>query len=534
MKKITLTLAAVALAFSMQAQSAKDGEKLLNYGKYESAKKMLQSAGKEEENYYLGLSELGLGNIAAAKQIFGKDPKSFYNQAGMARVLFAEGKKDEAKKLLQEIVDGAKKKDYEKYKIAADAITYSEGGAITDAIAWYQKAMEKEPTAKMHIALGDAYLRQRNSQSDGEAMSNYEKAVQLGTDNSLAYSRIGALWYAARNYESALENYEKAKNADQANPLPYRDLADAYYRVGKYELAKTNIEKYLTLSDKSSDDLVQYVHILFLSKHYPEALQKLDEVMSGGVEKPYFYRLKGFSQYETKDYTNALANMRTFYSKETKPGAIIQDDYMYTGKIFTALSGTDSSNAKMYTDSANFYLEKAVAMDTAADKSETYRKIAENFKDAKRYADAGKWYGKIIAANPDAPSIDYYWWGYWSYYGQNYTDAAKAFATMTEKFPDDRHISLYWQAAVGAATDQEAKTGAGVKFFEDWLAHSKEGVEKNAAWVMQGYQYLGFYYYNQSNEAKAKEYAQKILGLQPDNEFAKQIIDYYQAKAKAK
>jgi tetratricopeptide (TPR) repeat protein len=534
MKKITLTFAAVALALSLQAQSAKDGEKLLNYGKYQSAKQMLQNANKEEENYYLGLAELGLGNIAAAKQIFSKDPKNFYNQAGMARVLFAEGKKEEAKKLLQEIVDGAKKKEVEKYKIAADAITYSEGGAITDAIAWYQKALERGPDAKTYIALGDAYLRIRTGLSDGEAMNSYIEAEKLGTDNSLAYSRMGALWYAARNYDAALENYEKAKNADPSNPLPYRDLADAYYRVGKYDLAKTNIEKYLSLSDKSNDDLVQYVHILFLSKHYPEALNKLNEVMAAGVEKPYFYRLKGYSQYETKEYQEALKNMRLFFSKETKPTAIIQDDYMYTGRIMTALAGLDSANAQMYSDSANYYLEKAVALDTASDKAETYRKIAETFKDAKRYNDAGKWYGKIIAQNPNAASIDYYWWGYWSYYGRNYTDAAKAFATMTEKYPDDRHISLYWQAAVGAATDPEAKTGAGVKYFEDWFAHSKEGVEKNAAWVMQGLQYLCYYYYNQSNDAKAKEYAQKILAIQADNQFAKQIMDYYNAQAKGK
>jgi len=531
MKKITVTLAALALAFSLNAQSAKEGEKLVDYGRFESAKKTLQSsAGKEEADYYLGLSELGLGNIDAARQIFSKHPDNFYSQAGMARVLFAEGKKDEAAKLLQTIIDGAKKKDYEKYKIAADAITYSNGGNINDAIAWYQKAMEKEPTAKMHIALGDAYMKLQTG--GGDAMTNYEKAVEKGTDNSLAYSKIGALWYAARNYESALKSYEQAKNADPNNPLPYRDLADAYYRVGKYELAKQNIEKYLTLSDKSTDDLVQYVHILFLSKHYPEALSKLEEVMKSGIEKPYFYRLKGYSQFETQDYKNALDNMHIFFSKETKPESIIVDDYMYMGKIMNAMATVDTGNAKMYADSANFYFTKAVAMDTTADKAELYRKIAEGFKDSKNYAQAGAWYGKIVAANPNAASLDYYYWGYWSYYGQNYADAAKAFAGISEKYPDDRHISYYWQGLVAAAGDQEAKTGAGVKFFEDWLGFSKEGVEKKNDQLMVAYQYLAYFYYNQSNEAKATEYANKILTIQPDNEFAKQIIEYYKAKAK--
>ena len=49
---------------------------------------------------------------------------------------------------------------------------------------------------------------------------------------------------------------------------------------------------------------------------------------------------------------------------------------------------------------------------------------------------------------------------------------------------------------------------------------------------MVAYQYLSYYYYNHSNEAKAMDYSNKILGIQPENEFAKQIIEYYKAKVK--
>ena len=51
--------------------------------------------------------------------------------------------------------------------------------------------------------------------------------------NSLGYSRIGKLWYDAKNYPDALSNWQKAKDADPQNPLPYRDLATAYFYVNK-------------------------------------------------------------------------------------------------------------------------------------------------------------------------------------------------------------------------------------------------------------------------------------------------------------
>jgi hypothetical protein len=64
MNKIMLTAMAAALAFNVHAQSLPEGEKMIHYGRFESAKKTLEPlAGKDEvANYYLGISELNLDN----------------------------------------------------------------------------------------------------------------------------------------------------------------------------------------------------------------------------------------------------------------------------------------------------------------------------------------------------------------------------------------------------------------------------------------------------------------------------------------
>lgn len=525
MNRLLVTAAAaIALAFNVNAQSVQDGEKMINYGRFESAKKALAPlAGKDAQaNYYMGIAELELGNVNEARSIFAKYPDDFYNQAGMARVLFHEGKKDEAAKILTGIIDKAKKKDWEKYKVAADAITYSTGGNANDAIAWYKKAIEiKEGgDANTLIGLGDAYLKVQGG--GGEAMSSFEKAVEKGTNNSLAYSKIGSLWYAAHNYDAALKSYGQAKDTDPSNPLPYKDLADAYQRAGKYENALTNIQKFLELSDKSIDDQITYANLLFLSQKYAEAQTKIQELMAKGVTKPYLYRLIGYSAYETKDYSKALENMRLFFAKQPQD-KYIAEDYLYYGKIMGALAVKDTANAKMYNDSADVYFNKAVTLDNSTDKSETYRKIAEGFNEAKSYEKAGQWYGKIVAENPNAPALDYFNWGLYSYYGKNYNEATKAFAAMKAKYPEEAVVP-YWQGRVAAALDTEAKTGAAVPFYKEWLALPKEHKQAD---LMNAYQYLAYYYYNSNNEQEATEWINKILSVEPTNDFANQVKNYY-------
>ena len=144
---VLATAAASAVVYDVNAQSLENGKKLLSYERYSSAHSALEplAASSPEANYYFGLVQLGEGNVEAAKATFAKYPKDYFNQAGTARVLFTEGKSDEAMKILTEIVDGAKKKDWEKYKVAADAITYSKTATQVDqAVAWYRTAKERK------------------------------------------------------------------------------------------------------------------------------------------------------------------------------------------------------------------------------------------------------------------------------------------------------------------------------------------------------------------------------------------------------
>lgn len=514
--KMILLASAMAWGVGVQAQTLEDGIKMIQYERFSSAQKVLEplAANNPRANYYLGLAQLGNENKEAARATFSKFPDDAANIAGLARVLFAEGNSTEgtAKALLA--ASKAKKKEWEQQKFAADALA-AEGGNPKLAVEYYTKAMEKAPdNLDLKIGFGDA--SQQLDDGGGRAMTSYENVIRANPKNSLAYSRIGKLWYQARKYDSALINYSRAKEADPNNPLPYRDLANAYFNVGKFELAKQNSDQYLKLSDGTTEDKIQHANLLFLAKYYPEAIKEMEDLIASGAEKPYMYRIIGYSQSEINDSANALANMDKFFAKQD-PKKILPSDYMYYGKILT-------QNGRV--NDADEYYNKAVAADTAADKSETYRKIAEAFvsqKNADAYAKAGGWYGRIAAESPNVKVIDFFNWGLYRYYGKQYDDAAKAFATMRSKYPE-QPSAVYWQGRVAAAIDNEGKTGEALPFFNDWLniPDSKDYTKKPAD-QMKAYQYIALYYYNKGDNAQTKLYVDKIATIDPNDAFVKQL-----------
>lgn len=512
-QSIVMMVAAVTLATSVKAQTLEEGIKMYNYERYQTAKKTLEPlAGTNPlANYYLGLAELQLGNKDAARNIFLKQPNHNANVAGLARVLFADGKTAEGMKAASDLAAKAKKKEWEQLKYAADAITYTKGGDAQQAVDWYKAALANYDNLDMRISLADAFLK-LPSGGGGEAMSNYEKVVEKDPKNSLALSRIGKLWYEAKTYKLALENWEKAKEADPANPLPYRDLADAYTSVGKYDLAKKNVDEYIRLADPSPVVTEKHMDILFLSKNYKDAAAKAQELINLKPETR-FYGLLAFSLYELKDSANALKNARVYFERQDASKNSPSDYRMYA-KILLQNSMVDE---------ANTYLQKAVDADTAKNKMIAYRENGEALRDAKEWLLAAKWYDKILSEMPAATVTDYFYAGFSKYYGREYENALKSFGAMTEKFPAEPS-GHYWSGRSAAAIDNDATQGLAVPYYTKWLEMEVPATyTRKPNDLMQAYQYTAIYHYNKKDKVKTMELVQKIEAIDPNNPTAKEI-----------
>ncbi len=535
MKKIIVTMTALVMTLNVMAQSLQDGIKMYNYEKYQTAKGILQPlAGSDAAaNYYLGLCELALGNTKQAGILFAKYPEDFANISGTVRIKFISAGANEGMTAARALADMGKRKDYLQKKFAADAVTYSDGGDKQQAVDWYKEVMEKMVTTEILVATGDAY--QQLSSGGGEAMNNYEAAVAKDPNSSLAYSRIGKLWYNAKNYELALENWEKAKNADPENPLPYRDLADAYTYVGKYQQAKENLEKYMQYSDKSDKDLIRYAEIQYLAKEHDQAIKTINNLMKKGIMQPNFYGILGYSYLEKKDsasHAKALENIKTYFSKQD-PKKIYTLDYLNLGRA-------EMKNGNM--DEANAAFNKALNLDSTDNKIDTYREIAESFKTEKVWLKAGGWYEKILNDYADlATPNDYFWGGYCYLVGSNeYKDdsvkydeilhhADTLYGSMIAKHPE-QPSGFYWRGRVNTALDPKGESGLASPYFKQWLEMEVEGAKKSDKDKMIAYQYLALTNYNNEDCEQTQAYCDKIFEIDEENALAKQLKEYCEGK----
>lgn len=545
MKNVISVITVTALSVQLYAQSVDEGVKMYKYERYETAKNILSShADKNDKaNYYLGLSYIGLGQLDEAEKVFNKKDH-YYNDAGKARILYIKGQGEKAQSLLEGITDKAKRREWEKYQVAADAITYTKGGSTPLAISWYLTALDRqEKDASLHIGLGDVYLKLDSG--GGNALQSYEKALELGTDNSLAHSRLGYLWYIAQQYEDALSEYNKAKDADPQNPLPYRDLANAYQKAGNYQRALENVETYLQHSDQSVDNKITYANILYEAGEFEKAETKMEELISEGHERPYMYRIIAYTAFESGDVQKAKNNMTTFFAK-AKKDEYINNDYIYMAKIYGTLANdiktaglnelqaagepldTYQATAEEleYRKIVNDNLAK-IELDRDEHKAKIYKELADFFKDVRDYEKSAYYYEEIIGLKEyEATPIDYYYWGFWNFYAQDLTKSLHAFEQMEEKFPNEGS-ALYWQARVKAAQDPETKTDVAVKAYQKWLDFDVEGYTQADAEKTTAYQYITFYYYNHDDKENALKYAKKITDIDADNNFANQIINYF-------
>ena len=515
MKKVMMMLTAIVISVSALAQSVQDGIKMYNYEKFQSAEQILTplSATDPMANYYLGLCYIQDGDYTKASATFGKYPEDLANLSGTARVAFMNKDATKGMQIARDLAARSRKKEWQAEKYAADAITYTTGGDYQQAVSWYKDVLTKNPgDAATTLGLGDVYRKIPGG--GGDAMNNYEAVTEKDAKNSLAFTRIGDLWYEAKNYQSALDNYAKAKDADNTNPLPYKSLSNAYSSSGKYKLGLENLQKYLDLSDKTGKDKVEYLKALFLAQSYCDAATNAKQMLNDVTEpkaKTQLYGILGFSEAQCGDSIDAIKNVRIYLSRQDV-AKVLPADYVNVGKLFMKTGMLDS---------AVFYYNKGIAGDTAQNKTDIYRQIAEAFKTKKDYCNSAAWYDNLIKANPGTQPADYAWRGIMYYYCRNYDNAMKAFNDFSTKYPEQPTIP-FWQGRISAAIDSEATSGAAVPYFMKWFDIVGPNYEKKND-LKSAYEYLLYYFYNKKDKDNMNIYKEKIRAIDPNDRALKDL-----------
>ncbi len=536
MKKISLLASLIFLGNVLFAQSINDGKKFLNYERYTSAqdvfsKLVAANPNNVEAAYWLGQTYLENSDnpdTAAAKALYQKTLQANANAplmlVGVGEIELMEGKKDDARNRFETAISLTKGKDADVLSAVGRANVDAKAGDAVYAIdKLNQAAARDKKNSQIQIELGDAY---RKMIDGANATTAYQNALSLDPKNARASFMIGRI-YETQGFgqEPIYMKYYNETIAEDPNFTPVYYWLYNYYYNRDVNKSRDYLSKYIAVADPSSKNCYAQASLLYVSQLYKEAIAKSDECITQGGPKPYpnLYGLKAYSYDKMGDSLNAKKYFDEFFAK-VNPDKIGPNDYATYGKILLKFPGNDSL--------ASVYVAKAVLLDTVpANKLDYIKSTAESLVAAQKYADAGKWYTKLLDQKKDYGKVDLYYAGYNDYRGSNYVGADSVFKLYQAKYPEDI-FGWYMGARSKEGIDTSGEQGLAKPDYEKVIALADTAADKSTVKdkVIPALRYMVAYNYNIKKDKEAAiTFNNKILEIDPADATALKNKDAFNA-----
>lgn len=555
-KTVALSIGLVMMGGATSfAQSLADARKAIDAEQYQKATSMLKtlvsSQAKEGDNYYyLGNVYMLVDEPDSAKAIFTQGtaaaPKNALNYVGLGQVALYAGDASAAKNDFDKAIDLGKK-DYTTYMQIGRAYFEQPKPDYAAALPFLQKADEldaKDKDAYVFVALGDYWASQENNTS---AYEQYLRALDIDPNLKRVKVQIGRMFKMTSSFPEAEAKVKEVIDVDPNYGPAYRELAeinnwwslrsDPTTAADKHKAALENMRKYLDLTDRSFDSRFRYAQFLVYAGDWATLATELNSLNVDASNPRAFVinRLKGYSAVENQNFDKGVQYLTAMFGKSDNDPRILASDYIYLGKAYMGV-GNDSL--------AVLSMTKGVEMDTT--KAEELAGLAKSLYDAKKYDKAGPAYKKSIELNSANlnMAMNYYYMGLSYYFSYAYAaqagtnpskdllvEADTAFSKVNQLAPaHDIDVAYLYRAYIGKNLDNaEAPEGLAVphylKYIETVTVTHPEKAEtpsvKNN--LINTYNYLGSFY-SASDKAKAIDYLNKTLTLDPQNAYATQSL----------
>ena len=366
---------------------------------------------------------------------------------------------------------------------------------------------------------------------DGGAASGwFENAITLDPQDPEGYRRYAQI-NAKADPEGSIEKLEKLRTIDPSYPV---DLVAAEI-MSKTNNSDRAIEYYskASLNQMENYQLAEYSMLLFLKQKYDESLK----VSSFGNNKFPRYgslnRLTLFNNVNLEKYEDAIKYGDRLFnaSDDVKYSAL---DYINYGTALQKLKKNDEAIA-MFEKVANnrtFEMTQRVSV---------YKNLSDVYKSMGDYTKALEFYEKYVKGQPQMTANIKN--GLAQLYRTMAIDektapeqkqelvakADKVFEEIAKEFPTFEQSVTAQRAKLPFILDPEDKAGAAKPHY-DKLIEIINGLDsKDASDLSQLKQALSYniVYFVKVNEdiAKAKEYATKLLEIDPENPMAKQVSE---------
>ena len=541
---ISLLLAFTCIGSTVTAQTLEQGKQFLYYERFASAQSAFEKVLNANPNnieavYWLGQTMIhrrDTRDTAGAKALYSKMLAANGNAplllVGMGHVELLYGNKTDSKNRFETAISLTKEKDIPVLNAVAYANVDAKAGDVNYAIQKLTTATQikrfNDPAT--YVILGDAYRRQFDG---GNAVINYQKAKDLNPKLAEAEMKIGIIYLTQNNREFFLPAFESATTMDPAYAPAYEQLF-LYWYLRDVNKASMYLDKYAANSDQGPDLEYMKAGMLYVSGKVPEARTRAQELIGqyGQNVNPRMYRLVAYASDSLGDYTAAREAMANFLAK-ADTSMYLATDFEEYGKIYGKL--TDSVTRNM----AFQYYAQAIIMDTIdADKQKFANEGLELAKATKNKQAAAIISGALYRSVKNPSNSDLFKFGMANYSAGNYKTADSIFCGIyVSKYPTEVYGYLWCAKSKQAEDDSLMSQGLAVEPYEKLATFIRSSPDsaKYKNQLIGAYFYLASYYNDvKKDKAKAIDYMQKVLEVDPTNATAPNIIKALSAKPAAK
>ena len=143
---------------------------------------------------------------------------------------------------------------YRLKKLAADHLNkgtiLAEKKQYDEAISNFDKAIELDPdNSVIYVKRGDAYDEKKQPE---QALADFNRAIDLDPKNSMAYRGRGLVHHTKKRLDEALADYNKAIELDPNNAKAYNSRGSYYRDKKRYDEALTNYSRAIELDPNYS------------------------------------------------------------------------------------------------------------------------------------------------------------------------------------------------------------------------------------------------------------------------------------------
>ncbi len=383
-----------------------------------------------------------------------------------------------------------------------------------------------------YVLLGDLYAL---ADDGGNAARMYEQAIYFGRENGGQIDESPYYKYATVYRKVSLQSSIDKLN-DLGNDRP--DLASS----GRVELLKGRVYDLANKVEEAAEtynkvpmqlfedrDVVSAARANYLLGNYQKSQEIIEHGLKSEPRKFTYNQLGMFNYTMMKDYDKALVYADRMLNQSD---SVNMNPEIY-GVYAKALNG-----AKKYQEAIDVYKETLkLEFDSQDKKAGVIKDLADAYKGIDDYENAVSYYKKFLETVSHASLTDYADLGrlYVQYadtlQGDEKLDKLKKadeiYAELAVKNEDAKEYSLFWRARVATMMDPEANQGLAQPFYEELfngIAAKAEKDKADQARMKESGNFLMVYYLKIKDDVdKSKEFAAKVLEIDPTNETAVQI-----------